>query len=99
MLAMRLTAPVSVRDAARNLLPAVRLTDQKFARMMKGLAFSAGLLVWPGQHGCKMAVSALVAPSFNGRTAASGAAYRGSNPWGAATNQFFPVRPRFVIIL
>ena len=25
-----------------------------------------------------------VAPSFNGRTAASGAAYRGSNPWGAA---------------
>jgi hypothetical protein len=28
----------------------------------------------------------LVAPSFNGRTAASGAAYRGSNPWGAANN-------------
>jgi hypothetical protein len=27
---------------------------------------------------------ALAAPSFNGRTAASGAAYRGSNPWGAA---------------
>ncbi|MCU1256575.1 MAG: hypothetical protein JWM83_2874 [Candidatus Angelobacter sp.] len=25
-----------------------------------------------------------LAPSFNGRTAASGAAYRGSNPWGAA---------------
>jgi hypothetical protein len=24
-----------------------------------------------------------IAPSFNGRTAASGAAYRGSNPWGA----------------
>jgi membrane protease YdiL (CAAX protease family) len=30
----------------------------------------------------------LVAPSFNGRTAASGAAYRGSNPWGAA--KIFP---------
>ena len=26
----------------------------------------------------------LVAPSFNGRTADSGSAYRGSNPWGAA---------------
>jgi hypothetical protein len=30
-----------------------------------------------------------IAPSFNGRTAASGAAYRGSNPWGA-TNVAFP---------
>ena len=30
----------------------------------------------------------LVAPSFNGRTAASGAAYRGSNPWGAANTLF-----------
>ena len=28
----------------------------------------------------------LGAPSFNGRTAASGAAYRGSNPWRAAKN-------------
>ena len=28
--------------------------------------------------------SAFVAPSFNGRTADSGSAYRGSNPWGAA---------------
>jgi hypothetical protein len=26
----------------------------------------------------------LTAPSFNGRTADSGSAYRGSNPWGAA---------------
>jgi hypothetical protein len=26
----------------------------------------------------------LAAPSFNGRTADSGSAYRGSNPWGAA---------------
>src|SRR6202007_1744139 len=31
--------------------------------------------------------SALVAPSFNGRTADSGSAYRGSNPWGAAKSQ------------
>ena len=30
--------------------------------------------------GCKTSQSVLVAPSFNGRTAASGAAYRGSNP-------------------
>src|ERR1039458_2913633 len=29
----------------------------------------------------------LVAPSFNGRTAASGAAYRGSNPWGATKSK------------
>src|SRR5207237_2203580 len=27
--------------------------------------------------------SRTVAPSFNGRTPASGAGYRGSNPWGA----------------
>ena len=33
------------------------------------------------------AILALVAPSFNGRTAASGAAYRGSTPWGAAKIQ------------
>src|SRR5271157_475841 len=26
----------------------------------------------------------IAAPSFNGRTADSGSAYRGSNPWGAA---------------
>ncbi len=38
----------------------------------------------------------LVAPSFNGRTAASGAAYRGSNPWGAANDALprtFPNSP------
>src|SRR6266481_6307835 len=29
-----------------------------------------------------------VAPSFNGRTPASGAGYRGSNPWGAAKTLF-----------
>src|SRR4051812_1091854 len=29
-------------------------------------------------------IPARVAPSFNGRTADSGSAYRGSNPWGAA---------------
>ena len=34
-----------------------------------------------------------IAPSFNGRTAASGAAYRGSNPWGA-TKVHFPVPSR-----
>ena len=33
------------------------------------------------------------APSFNGRTADSGSAYRGSNPWGAA--KFYPVFMRF----
>ena len=31
----------------------------------------------------RLARSFNIAPSFNGRTAASGAAYRGSNPWGA----------------
>jgi hypothetical protein len=35
--------------------------------------------------GCTRGIcSADVAPSFNGRTADSGSAYRGSNPWGAA---------------
>src|SRR5215468_9866724 len=29
---------------------------------------------------------AKTAPSFNGRTADSGSAYRGSNPWGAANS-------------
>jgi hypothetical protein len=36
-----------------------------------------------------------IAPSFNGRTAASGAAYRGSNPWGA-TKTYFLGLPRSV---
>jgi hypothetical protein len=32
------------------------------------------------------------APSFNGRTADSGSAYRGSNPWGAANiHAGFPI--------
>jgi hypothetical protein len=34
--------------------------------------------------------SALTAPSFNGRTADSGSAYRGSNPWGAANTHTLP---------
>ncbi len=32
----------------------------------------------------KLMNNLVVAPSFNGRTADSGSAYRGSNPWGAA---------------
>jgi hypothetical protein len=41
------------------------------------------------RRGCANAAASqifvsLVAPSFNGRTPASGAGYRGSNPWGAA---------------
>ena len=35
--------------------------------------------------------SPIAAPSFNGRTADSGSAYRGSNPWGAA-NLFFSLQ-------
>src|ERR1700721_2315152 len=35
-------------------------------------------------HSLNVPPSAQVAPSFNGRTADSGSAYRGSNPWGAA---------------
>jgi hypothetical protein len=31
----------------------------------------------------------LGAPSFNGRTADSGSAYRGSNPWGATKSQMY----------
>ena len=34
---------------------------------------------------------ALVTPSFNGRTADSGSAYRGSNPWGAANTRTSPL--------
>src|SRR6266550_164154 len=33
---------------------------------------------------CSLMNNLVVAPSFNGRTADSGSAYRGSNPWGAA---------------
>jgi hypothetical protein len=44
--------------------------------------------LWIPVHGApsgiRVARSAHVAPSFNGRTADSGSAYRGSNPWGAA---------------
>jgi hypothetical protein len=38
-------------------------------------------LMWSRSEVCPLAP---VAPSFNGRTADSGSAYRGSNPWGAA---------------
>ncbi len=53
--------------------------------MMDWLAFpirrpAAVKPAWPQDQPC----TTLAAPSFNGRTAASGAAYRGSNPWGAA---------------
>jgi hypothetical protein len=58
---------------------------------MKELALAPEASVWLSQLGCKMASIALVAPSFNGRTAASGAAYRGSNPWGAAIVQLWRV--------
>ena len=44
-----------------------------------------------------MASSALVAPSFNGRTAASGAAYRGSNPWGAANQKLPRTSPNRIV--
>ena len=37
------------------------------------------------------------APSFNGRTADSGSAYRGSNPWGAAKS--FQSLPRIPLLL
>lgn len=37
----------------------------------------------------KRADGAGFAPSFNGRTADSGSAYRGSNPWGAANLHTF----------
>ena len=46
--------------------------------------FSAELSVPAGPARLQDGLSALVAPSFNGRTPASGAGYRGSNPWGAA---------------
>ena len=38
------------------------------------------------------------APSFNGRTADSGSAYRGSNPWGAA-NHFQPFRATLPLLI
>ena len=48
--------------------------------MMKGLRLIERQCV---KISFRLAVRA-VAPSFNGRTADSGSAYRGSNPWGAA---------------
>src|SRR5207253_2370689 len=48
---------------------------------------------------CRSAVGGAfhaAAPSFNGRTADSGSAYRGSNPWGAAK---FSAAARALILL
>jgi hypothetical protein len=65
--------------------------------MMGGLAFG----VWRpaatrANTAARLAAQcALAAPSFNGRTAASGAAYRGSNPWGAAKIQILNGLLRF----
>src|SRR6266853_1082583 len=38
------------------------------------------------------------APSFNGRTPASGAGYRGSNPWGAAKSFLLVLTPHILCI-
>src|SRR5215469_1734623 len=44
------------------------------------------------ESGLSYAIPSLTAPSFNGRTADSGSAYRGSNPWGAARiSRFFSI--------
>src|SRR5205085_6550254 len=40
----------------------------------------------------------LDAPSFNGRTADSGSAYRGSNPWGAAKSHQQIARSRIQLV-
>jgi hypothetical protein len=54
--------------------------------MMNGLAHSSpALAVAAPTRPQAFSIVSLVAPSFNGRTADSGSAYRGSNPWGAAT--------------
>src|SRR5512142_1935675 len=53
---------------------------------------SAHCLLWLTEAGAPHRIkvqffhnsSLFAAPSFNGRTADSGSAYRGSNPWGAA---------------
>jgi hypothetical protein len=45
----------------------------------------AGIFVSGASQGaCHPGMTGRGAPSFNGRTADSGSAYRGSNPWGAA---------------
>src|SRR5580692_7214957 len=43
---------------------------------------STNLFQWSPYSACRIMLQ--TAPSFNGRTSASGAEYRGSNPWGAA---------------
>ena len=69
------------------------LTVPTFPLIMGKLAFSvrrpAAALAGTA---ARLPVYALVAPSFNGRTAASGAAYRGSNPWGATKNPIHSLR-------
>src|SRR5437879_13656215 len=42
----------------------------------------------------------VVAPSFNGRTADSGSAYRGSNPWGATKSfqSIYGSRPVYKVV-
>ena len=52
--------------------------------MMDKLVWRTASCRGPDQTVARLVFCLLVAPSFNGRTAASGAAYRGSNPWGAA---------------
>src|SRR6476660_9054114 len=52
--------------------------------------------------GCRTGCT-LAAPSFNGRTADSGSAYRGSNPWGAAKQPlpplYFPQPLKFPLLI
>jgi hypothetical protein len=59
-----------------------RIPGQKPLQVPLGLT-SASPALKMGKPGGSAGLVYRIAPSFNGRTAASGAAYRGSNPWGA----------------
>src|ERR1039458_10145879 len=83
-----LTAPAlnyqTRAPAARSLRAG--LTRLRNPLMMNRLASGARRLAAAGTGTASGSPRiALVAPSFNGRTADSGSAYRGSNPWGAAS--------------
>ena len=73
------------------------LTEAVNPLMMKRLVFGVqrSAVARTNMVARRAARCALAAPSFNGRTAASGAAYRGSNPWGAAKNALLRISANF----
>src|SRR5438445_12689921 len=81
VIALTLPRTVAMRDFPNNdSTPPKARTKGNFRWPFVLTAVHAAHKIKAAERFCSLKI----APSFNGRTADSGSAYRGSNPWGAA---------------